>query len=1047
MTTTHADGCGCGCCGGGNALTATPVDETNPPGQTSLALRVGTHCRFLARQLADLADEPALDALTARTPDDPAIALLDAWSAVLDVLSFYQERIVQEGYVRTATERRSVLELARSIGYELRPGVAASTFFAFTLETAPGAPLAARIEAGTRAQSVPAQGQTAQTYETLEAVDARARWNAIPALADEPHLPTWGRRTLYLQGQSNRLQAGDLLLVVGDERLADSGSERWDVRRITRVVLVPPVAPSADPLAGTTVVTLDQGLGTATPSVDPAALNPRCYVLRAKAALFGYNAPDWKAMPASLRANYQGIDDPTQVKISEQSEWPGFTLADVSDPPANVAPGSGTGLRGEYFVGKQLDKRAFGRTDATVDFNWGSGSPDARVPADNFSALWTGWVEIPSGGTYTFFVTIDDGARLWINDELVIDKWADHPATEFASPPLALHAGRIDLRLQYFEHAGAASIRLAWQGPGFAKQVIPSSRLYPRDVYDVCLDQSYPKWVPGSWAVLEIPEYRELYQVVRNAEGARSRFTLSSKSAILTLRGEQLPDLFNERLRDTAVHGESSELMWATRPRSGVLSGNAIDLATLEPDLAAGRWVAVSGSRIADADLGRKAAKRLKKGDALAALELSKDGTTVTVTFVDGERDTLALVACSEALHVLDTMVVNGRTRLLFDTALAHPYLPLTVTVNANVAAASHGDGRQMPVQPELLGSGDGSQAFQRFVLQQPPLTFVSATTPSGAESTLDVRVDGVLWREAQTLSELGPQDRAYLLRQDDDARTTVQFGDGVHGARLPSGSLNVTARYRVGLGAAGNTDDHRITMLMTSVLGVKGVTNPVAATGGTDAEHLDRARRNAPLTVLTLDRIVSLPDFEDFAAAFTGVGKAQAVWLWDGESRIVHLTVSGVDGTNLDPNAATYRNLQAAIDAARPAHQAMRLAGGRVLRFGLKANVRVDAAYEAAVVMPAILAALEAAFGFDARDFGQSLSGTEVVAVMQRVAGVSWVDLDSMSCTDGAVTTTVTGPDGRLRARRAQWIGAQVAPGELLLLDAASVTLTEITT
>ena len=223
----------CGCCAGVTPL--TPVDATQPPGQPTLALRVGTHGRFRQSMLADLADEPALEAFTTRADDDPAIALLDSWAAVLDVLSFYQERIGNENYLRTATERRSVLELARAIGYELRPGVAASTWLSFTLETALGAPLETRIDIGTRAQSVPGQDEKAQTFETLEAVDAKARWNALPVLAREAVAPRMGLRTIYLAGTATRLQAGDALLIVGDERAKDPGNENWDFRRVARL--------------------------------------------------------------------------------------------------------------------------------------------------------------------------------------------------------------------------------------------------------------------------------------------------------------------------------------------------------------------------------------------------------------------------------------------------------------------------------------------------------------------------------------------------------------------------------------------------------------------------------------------------------------------------------------------------------------------------------------------------------------------------------------------------------------------------------------------
>ena len=91
-----------------------------------------------------------LQGLKTRDDDDFSIALLDATATMADVLTFYQERIANESYLRTATERRSLLELARLIGYELRPGVAASAFLAFTMDDTPGAPLETTVDIGTR---------------------------------------------------------------------------------------------------------------------------------------------------------------------------------------------------------------------------------------------------------------------------------------------------------------------------------------------------------------------------------------------------------------------------------------------------------------------------------------------------------------------------------------------------------------------------------------------------------------------------------------------------------------------------------------------------------------------------------------------------------------------------------------------------------------------------------------------------------------------------------------------------------------------------------
>lgn len=1033
----------CGCCAGVTPL--TPADAPQPPGQPALALRVGTHGRFRQSMLADLAGEPALEALTTRADDDPAIALLDCWAAVLDVLSFYQERIGNENYLRTAGERRSVLELARAIGYELRPGAAASTWLAFTLETAPGAPLEIRIDSGTRAQSVPGQDETAQTFETLEAIDAKARWNALPVVAATSVPPRMGLRTIYLAGTATRLQAGDALLIVGDERGKDPANENWDIRRVARLREVLP-ADAGDPTdVGYTVVTLDHGLGKPQRGVAPSLANPRCYALRARAHLFGYNAPDWRSMPANLRATYLGLADDAKPPIAEYPEWPGFTLADVSDPPSRSATGSG--LFGEYYRGKGFREKLLTRTDPNVNFDWGSGGPDPSVPADHFSVRWSGWVQAPSSGIYTFYVTADDGLRLWVDGELIIDHWLDQGATERSGTARLQADRKHDIRLEYYENGGAASCRLAWSGPGVTKAIVPGERLYPRDVHTVHLDASYPKWVADGWAVMAIPDYEEVYRIRSAEDDARADFTLSASATRLTLQGEQLRDIFSDHLRSTTLFGQSEPLDWARRPLSGFLQGHLIELAGFEPNLPAGRWLAVSGLTLADLSANAKARERLNRGDALAAIRLARDRQSAELEFEDFMRLTVALVPAAEIVRIRHNDSSGGRTQLLLESDLSHAYLPATVRLNANLAPASAGDSKQMRLHPEPLGSGDGSRSLQRFALRQGPLTYIAAPTPSGTASTLEIRVDGLLWQEAARFTAPGPSERAYTVKLDENGNATVQFGDGAHGARLPTGNGNVEARYRVGLGTAGNVKPEQISMLLTRPPGLKAVTNPVAASGGSDAEAGDEARRNAPLRVRTLDRIVSLRDFEDFAAAFTGIGKAQAVWLWDGERRLVHLTVAGTDGAAIDPDAALYRNLLAAIDAARPPHQPLRVSPCRDLSFGLTAGLWIAADHEAEKVLAAARRALATRFGFTARDFGQPVSGSEVLAALQGVAGVVGADLDQLAqVASGLAVLTVSGPDGSIPARSARWQGNTLQPADLLLLDPAAVTLTERT-
>ena len=137
----------CGCCEG--LEVGTPAEVYNRPGLSAIAYRIGTHARFKRSMLARLSDSrlPALRDLNTRDDDDFTVALLDAWATVADVLTFYSERIANESYLRTATERISLLHLARLIGYELKPGVAAGAHLDFELEDAPGSPRSASIGA------------------------------------------------------------------------------------------------------------------------------------------------------------------------------------------------------------------------------------------------------------------------------------------------------------------------------------------------------------------------------------------------------------------------------------------------------------------------------------------------------------------------------------------------------------------------------------------------------------------------------------------------------------------------------------------------------------------------------------------------------------------------------------------------------------------------------------------------------------------------------------------------------------------------------------
>jgi hypothetical protein len=140
--------------------------------------------------------------------------------------------------------------------------------------------------------------------------------------------------------------------------------------------------------------------------------------------------------------------------------------------------GTGTGLSATYFNNADFTGTTLTRVDPTVNFSWGSGGPAATIGADTFSARWTGQVEAPFTGTYTFYTQSDDGVRLWVNGEQLVNRWTNHAVREDART-ISLSAGqRYDVRMEYYENTGTATAKLLWSHASITKAAIPSTRLY-----------------------------------------------------------------------------------------------------------------------------------------------------------------------------------------------------------------------------------------------------------------------------------------------------------------------------------------------------------------------------------------------------------------------------------------------------------------------------------------------------------------------------------------------------------------------------------------
>lgn len=888
----------CGCCAG--VTVQTPVEVTNRPGLSAIAYRVGTWNQFYQSLLARLstAELSPLSQLTSRESTDFAIALLDAWATVADVLTFYQERIANESYLRTAIERVSILHLARLIGYELRPGVAASTVLAFTLEDAPGAPRQVEIPAGTKVQSVPKPGEQAQTFETLTSFVARAEWSTLKPRLTRRHPIQREMDQVLFEGIATGLKPGDGLLLIPDGGGAPTFRQVLAVtpqplQQRTAVQLQPlassffaisilavsPIAPFS-PGVGLSAVTNNYLQLSSIPAADLLAASimqsfriadlfanvkavqlppPTIFALRSRAAIFGHNAPRWNSLP-----NHQ--------KFGE-------------------------------FVRK--------RQPTTDD-------PDATV-------------SVYEDGVYS-------------NRQ---NSWAE--------------------------------VNLA-QYPG---ESTTSTTVY--------LDTVYSGIVRDSWVVLKDGPQATPYRVQSVTELSKADFTLNAKVTRLTLNNRTNFSQFS--IRTTTVLAQSEALNLARLPIALPIAGAEIELEGGVEGLDTGQTLIVCGE--------------LAQQRGTSACE---EVTIATVDYAFVEHESV--------------------TRVKLQTGLSHEYVRETVTISANVVLATHGETVQ-----EVLGSGNASQPYQTFTLRQPPLTHIrSDANPSGAESTLQVRVNEVLWQEVPMLYGQGARDRVYITRRSDDGKTTVEFGDGQTGARLPTGANRVKATYRKGIGLAGNVNAGQLSLLMSRPLGVKAVTNFLDATGGDDPEPLEQARQNAPLTVLTLNRIVSLQDYEDFARAFAGIAKALATWTWSGQTRGVFVTVAGPQGAAIAPELI--QTLVSQMRKSGDPYVPLQVKSYRSALFRLVAQVQVDSTYQRDRVLAAVRQSLQATFAFEARALGQGVALSEVMACMQAVEGVVAVDVDQFYRFGNAAQWN---PRLVAAAPQAGAAGA-VAAAELLTLDPSSL-------
>ena len=891
--------CTCGCCAG--ISQETPQTPDNRPGLSAISYRVGTYQQFndTLQARISLSGQPQLRELTTREDDDFTIGLLDAFSVMADVLTFYTERYGNESYLRTAVQRQSVVDLANLVGYEPSPGVAANTSLAFTIDPATGAfgpaltgagngqvvPVTSSsvtIPAGTRVQSIPNNPtQLPQPFETSQDIQAQPAWNAIPPQSGVPqNLSNLSGQTcrIFIASAATNLKPGDTLLI-----RPPSGSPAPLLSTVNKATVL------AD--GKTTQVALNSLI----PAGTPAACQQQTGVVGSVGT-----AP----VPLSLAT----------VKTILQYNWDNSTLVLLS----------------------QMNQWPIEQLEAAIN---------QQVAATNQS---------PSGQVFAFR---QQAAGFGFNLPVIAFPELSPPASYDPVPP--------GTNLSF------------WDGP-------------------IYLDAVYSQILPGSWIVLQDDGGGSVtLQVQTVTTTTHNDFNSTAKVSMLTV--SDTSQLSNYDIRSTAILCQSEELPLAMLTLTNCVADGAIIPITLNQ----------------------------------AYLGLTVGQTIV----LSGQRMDLPGVLASEICTLLGVQLLCGLTVITLAQPLNNKYVRSSVQINANVANATNG-----ATVNEILGNGDGTQTFQSFTLKQSPLTYTTAGSSTGAQSSLQIWVNGEQWTEVPWFYGHGPAEHIFTTTQNGDATTTVTFPDGLTGSRLPTGTANVTATYRTGIGTPGLVDANQISMLTSHPLGVRAATNPLASYGAQDAETIDDARSNATLTIMTLDRIVSLEDYQDFSNAFLGVSKALAVWIWSGEQRMVLLTVAGVNGAVVQPTDDTGTALQNAIAAASEPYVMLQLQAYSPIYFRLAATVTVSPDFILNDVQTEVVAALQSAFSFEACDFGQPVNLSEVIATIQNVTGVEGVLVTALYF---STDTTTPPPLNQYLAANIPQTGARAASlAQLLTLDSAPLAL-----
>ncbi len=1101
----------CHCCESG--IPPTPEIIYNRPGLSQVIYRAGTFASFRQSMIEAISKTPELRDWTARQSDDYGIALLEMWAYLADIITFYQERIANEAFLRTAVNRDTVIKLAAMLDYKLSPGAAAETYLSFTL----GKDKQVKIPVGLKVQSVPGQDQKPQKFETVEAIQTESILNNVRVFPKPQLYNPFAENSAggILTSNSKKISAGNSIVIFNP-----SGAELKEVTDLStqddQYILnwSPKIGSSKFKLFSTKVFPSGKtfhlfGYNVPGLFMEPSTDSGGEIVWNLKKApddySFGLGTP--ASAELSLDAVYDDLKTNTNLLfVKNDADGSGMltrlaNIKEITSGSDKLGPLQDTVSKVSldmkltftpviildhsnciqvFTIGD--DKALWTIKQSSPNNGWDDwvslgGEIDMLAAAKNKDgrlevfargpdkALWHIWQTAPGGGwsdwassggvidmiaasenadgRIEIFARGTDKALWHIWQKAPNDGWSGWASLGGIIDMLAVEKNK-DGRIEVFARGTDKALWHIWQtapnngwsswgrlGGIIDMLAIGKNKDGRMEVFVRGADkalwhiwQTAPNNGWSGWASLG--GIMDMLAVEKNKDGRIEVFVRGTDKALwhiwqtapnngwsgwASLNGKM--DMIaagnnaDGRI-EIFVRGTDNALwhIWQTVPNNGWDGWYSLGVPMWKiPDIRKVLIYELTGTAVdfkdyyyPDTVSGNKLYIKLNEVENI-------DKNRVLIIDDKNINPEIAEVDSTEKVDT-DGDYKNDHLAVSLKSSLTRSFDALSVQIFGNVLKAAHGE----TVSGEVLGSGDASKVFQEFTLKKSPVTFLSSSTSdAGVQNTLEVGIGGVKWKEVRSLYEQNPDDKVYCTNIDDEGKMTIRFGDGISGKRLPTGQNSVVANYRKGLGIEGNVPADSITTLLDRPIGLKSATNPVAAEGGTDPESLKDARKNAPNTVRTFERAISLQDYEDLARSYTGIAKAKAVKIFKNENEMIQLTIAGENSVMIGIGSLTYNNFIDYLNLHRDINHPLEVIPHDNEYLKIKAAINVDDSYSTESVVAGVKKAVLEFLSFNNLQLGQAVHLSDIYAVIQSVEGVTAVLIDYLDYkTSGSPSSNV---------------------------------------